>query len=392
MEYESVTQTAERLQVTARTVQKWAKEGKLPGAKQLGRAWLIPAGISAPEKQVNPLPLPHQQHTRTLLPLMRGSFSPGHAMEFIQGIHDPDERALAMAEHAYFTGRPRIAAEASEPYLTHSDPALALSAGIIYSFSYLYLGRNHISEAALTELKRRIYDELRAPQRSDAYHDAILAGKAASLALHTMDANLPPLKDVLRYFPGGLRLYGAYLLAYAVCQKKEYDRALGMVDMALAYPVNAYPVANIHLMILRAICLMHLKQAKEARQTLETAWDMALADGFIQPFAKHHNLLLGLLENMLKRENSDAFKAAMALTTAYNTNMPQMHNVRTGRDVAYNLTTTELSIATLFHQGWAIKEIAGHMELSERMIKHHLSILYEKLGISSREELGRYML
>lgn len=391
MEYESVQQTAERLQVTVRAVQKWAKEGKLPGAKQLGRAWLIPAGINAPEKQ-HATPSPPQEHPHTLLPLMRGSFSPGHASEFIHGIHDPDERALAMAEHSYFTGHPRVAAEAAEPYLTHPDLGLALTAGIIYSFSYLYLGRNHISEQALSKLKQRIYSALDDPNQSEHYYYAVLAGKASSLALHTMDSNLPPLKSILRFFPGGLRLYGAYLLAYAVCQKKDYNRALGMIEMALAFPVNAYPVAAIHLMILRAVCLMHLKQPKEARESLERCWEAALEDGFIQPFAKHHNMLLGLLENTLKRENSDDFKSVMALTTAYNTNMPRIHNTHTGRDVASNLTTTELSIATLFHQGWAIKEISGHMDLSERMIKHHLSVVYEKLGISSREELGRYIL
>lgn len=391
MEFESVQQTAERLQVTVRTVQKWAKEGKLPGAKQLGRAWLIPAGINAPKTQIQYPPL-QQERPHTLLPLMRGSFSPGHSLEFIQGIHDPDERTLAMAEHAFFTGHPRVAAETAVAYLDHPEPSLALTAGIIYSFSYMYLGHNHISNQALTKLKELIYATLSAPARPELYHYAVLAGKAASLSLHTLDAELPLLKEVLRYLPGGLRLYGAYLVAFAAFQKKDFSRALGMIEMALAYPVNIYPVACIYLMILRAACQMHLKQPKEARQTLETVWTSAMTDGFIQPFAKHHNLLLGLLENTLKRENSDAFKSVMALTTAYNTNMPRIHNVRTGRDVASNLTNTELSIASLFHRGWAIKEIAGHMDISERMVKHHLSIVYEKLNISSREELGRYML
>ncbi len=391
MEFESVQQTAERLQVTVRTVQKWAKEGKLPGAKQLGRAWLIPAGIAAPQKTPSQ---PHagQELPHTLLPLMRGSFSPGHALEYIQGIHDPDERTLAMAEYAYFTGHPRIAAEQAEPYLNHPDLGLALTAGIIYGFAYLYLGRNQISEKALGSLKSRIYATLSAPSQPEHYYYAALTGKAASLALHAMDTELPLLKDVLRFLPGGLRLYGAYLVAYAAFQKKDYSRALGMTELALAYPVNTYPMASIHLLILQAACRMHLRQPKEARQILEIAWNTAIADGFMQPFAKHHSLLLGLLENTLKRENSDAFQSVMALTTAYNTNMPRMHNVRTGRDIAYNLTNTELSIASLFHRGWAIKEIAGHLELSERMVKHHLSIVYEKLDISSREELGRYIL
>ena len=42
MKYETVKEAAERLGVTARTVQKWAAAGKIPGAMKVGRDWQIP--------------------------------------------------------------------------------------------------------------------------------------------------------------------------------------------------------------------------------------------------------------------------------------------------------------------------------------------------------------
>ena len=39
MKYETVKEAAERLGVTARTVQKWAAAGKIPGAMKAGRDW-----------------------------------------------------------------------------------------------------------------------------------------------------------------------------------------------------------------------------------------------------------------------------------------------------------------------------------------------------------------
>ena len=45
----------------------------------------------------------------------------------------------------------------------------------------------------------------------------------------------------------------------------------------------------------------------------------------------------------------------------------------------------------MYHKAWSIKEIAANMEISERMVKHHLSMVYEKLGVSSRDELSEYM-
>ena len=46
----------------------------------------------------------------------------------------------------------------------------------------------------------------------------------------------------------------------------------------------------------------------------------------------------------------------------------------------------------LYNRNWRIKEIAFHLEMSERTVKNHLSTIYEKLDISSRKELRQYML
>ncbi len=42
MKFETAKETAEKLGVTVRTVQKWASSGKLAGAYKSGRDWLIP--------------------------------------------------------------------------------------------------------------------------------------------------------------------------------------------------------------------------------------------------------------------------------------------------------------------------------------------------------------
>lgn len=56
MKFETAAAAATRLGVTARAVQKWAKEGKLEGAKKVGRDWMIPINEDAtdnPTKQSN---------------------------------------------------------------------------------------------------------------------------------------------------------------------------------------------------------------------------------------------------------------------------------------------------------------------------------------------------
>ena len=60
--------------------------------------------------------------------------------------------------------------------------------------------------------------------------------------------------------------------------------------------------------------------------------------------------------------------------------------------MADDLTTVEFTIAMLASRGWTNQEIARHMELSPHTVKHYISSVYLKLGISSRSQLKKYML
>ena len=69
-----------------------------------------------------------------------------------------------------------------------------------------------------------------------------------------------------------------------------------------------------------------------------------------------------------------------------------MHNPDTGHDVADNLTTTEFAASMLAARGWTNREIAEHMGISPNTVKQHISTTLQKLGISQRRDLKRFML
>ena len=50
------------------------------------------------------------------------------------------------------------------------------------------------------------------------------------------------------------------------------------------------------------------------------------------------------------------------------------------------------TIAMLYNRGWTAKEIAAYMNLSPRTITNTIQVIYQKLGISSKRELGQFML
>lgn len=53
----------------------------------------------------------------------------------------------------------------------------------------------------------------------------------------------------------------------------------------------------------------------------------------------------------------------------------------------YRLTPRELEIIAAVVAGFANKEIAQHFKISEDTVKHHLSNIFDKVGVSSRLEL-----
>ena len=63
-----------------------------------------------------------------LMPLINSPFALGGAQACAELFADADERAIAMAELAYFQGRPEDAVALSRPYLESPDVALRSSA------------------------------------------------------------------------------------------------------------------------------------------------------------------------------------------------------------------------------------------------------------------------
>lgn len=387
MDYESAKDTAARLGVTPRAVQKWAKDGKLPGAKRIGREWLIPADAEPARKEV----ADNSASVHRLMPVLSSTFEPGHFIEMISSIADSVDRDIANAEYCYYKGNAKKAVEILEPYLDNMDFAVALSANFIYTFANLNLGKIYLAKLGLKNTENCVRNAINQENPLiKAY--GVLIGNAVSVLLHREMAGLPEVESVLSVLPEGLRLFGAYIVAHKLYLKKEFSRSVGTAEICLAMKQSQYPVASLYLKLMRCVGYMGLKQSKEAKACFADINRIALREKFYQPFAEHHGLLQGIIESELKRNYPAEYSDIVALVQKFSTSWRIVHNEITQSSVTVTLTTTEFVVAMLFNRGWSVKEISAHMEVSPRMVKHHLSVTYEKLGVSNREELGMFLL
>jgi two-component system nitrate/nitrite response regulator NarL len=67
-----------------------------------------------------------------------------------------------------------------------------------------------------------------------------------------------------------------------------------------------------------------------------------------------------------------------------------MEAPRSAEPRRYGLTPRELDIISAVVAGFANKEIAQHFKISEDTVKHHLSNIFDKLGVSTRLELALF--
>ena len=395
IKYETVQQTARRLNVTPRTIQKWAKEGKIDGAVLVGRSYIIPADTdfsSVIEKKLTEKKLA-QASAKPYLPLVGGSYPLGKSVDYINSITLPNRRKLAQAEQYYYSGQSRKTSELLENLLECEDLGTALSADVMYAFANIALERTHRANAALELINKHVNTILKSATNTHLRAYAVFVATSQAVLLHKdLPSDIPPMQDEMKHLPEGIRQFAAYILAYQAFLDKDYSRSLGIADTALSYSNKFYPLPYIHLLLVKCIVLMCMKRTAEAKECFLKAYHSARPDYYIEPFSEVHMLLGGLPEICLKRDHPEDFKRLIEITVSYGASWRRIHNTATNRTVTNNLTPTEFTIAMLYTKSWTAKEIATHMEMSQRMIKYYIASIYDKLGVSSREELRIHML
>ncbi len=403
MEYITVREAAQKWGISQRLAQQYCTDGRIEGARKFGGAWAIPADAERPadlrrtRKKRTELPADAPVPDRPagelmLLPLLNAAFEPGHCVEYVNGIADARLRDIARSEYCYFSGRAEESAQIAELYLSNPEPALRLSACLLYAYANLSIGQIQRARYALTEVRKTLAtsDENTPPELRAA---AVFVVTAAAVLLHLpLPEEVGPLQDHIRLLPPGLRMFALYVQAHHTYLQGDYGKSIGIVETAFAMQAEVYPIPSIYMHLAAVMDYMSLKQPEQAQRHLIAAWELARPDDLIEGLGEHHGLLGGMLEAVLKKDYPEDFKRIIAITYRFSAGWRKVHNPVTGHDVADNLTTTEFAAAMLAARGWTNQEIADHMGISPNTVKQYISTTLQKLNIKQRKDLKQYML
>ena len=397
MDYISVREAARHWQVSLRLAQRYCAQGRVPGARKIGGSWAVPAGAvkpADPRRGRDPSPAPPQPEpfsAASFMPLMNTPFPPGGCLAAAEAMEDGPLKKIALAEYHYFSGRADLAAREAEPWLNGEDPGVRLSACLLFAYANLSLGRIPQARFALGELERGLrHAGEHSPQMLAA---AGFVAAAGAVLLHLpLPEGLPSTEEFLPLLPPGLRAFALYVQAHYLYLQGKYAASAGMVEATLAMGAGQYPIPAIYLHLVAVMDCMSLKQTRKARIHLLAAWELAQPDDLIEGFGEHHGLLGGMLEAVIKPRWPEDFKRIIDITYRFSAGWRKIHNPETGHDVADDLTTTEFAASMLAARGWTNQEIAAHMGISPNTVKRYISAALEKLGVSRRQDLKRFML
>ncbi len=404
MKYMSVKEAAKKWGISERYVQRYCVEGRIDGAEKFSGSWAIPFGAEKPadmrkaivnkieEKETAEAVSKPMHNMRIAMPLLNTPYKLGHCMESIIKMDDEDTRNIALAEYYYFSGQSSKASEIAERYLTYDDIALRLSACWIYAYANLALDCIAKARKAIAQVQATVES---IDENTPAPHKAlaVCVSTGASVLLHLpLPKILSPLKQYIHMMPPGLRLFVLYIEAHHSYLNKQYGACIGIAETALALEGELYPIATVYLHLVATMGYINLKHYEPAKEHLLEAWKIAQPDDMIEAFGEHHGLLGGMLEAVIKKDFPDDFNRMIDITYSFSAGWRKIHNPDTGNSVADDLTTTEFAIAMLAARNWSNKEISAHLGISTNTVKIHISSALQKLGISQRKELSKFML
>ncbi len=393
MKFETAAQTAARLGVTVRAVQKWAKEGKLEGAQKVGRDWMIPFGAAINTKDSNSTSNQKSQSDYIPYPLFQIPYTSGDALEYIQNIADKDKRNLNLLQMYYFMGELDKTIELAEPYLNSPNINYRVSSAMFYAFANLCGDHIHKTRFAAEIIYNEIEKlDLNNPKLAEQNAIIIFAAVVVKTQLHIPFNDVPLIEGHIKYMPEGLKIMACYLSAYKAYLAGDYERSIGIAQTAINCAVNYYPLCLMYCYIMCAIDYINLLKNDEANEYIQKAWEIAHKHSVFMPFVEHYSILQGLLEKNFKKSHQKDYEYIISLARKYNTGWYTVYNHRNKGKVSLELTPTEFTIAMLYSRNWRAKEIAAQLHISERTVSNYIQVIYEKLNVNSRKALENYVL
>ena len=195
--------------------------------------------------------------------------------------------------------------------------------------------------------------------------------------------------------PKALRHPAAYLGVMARLNAGEFESAYAAAALLMSFDESVdesgskLTAASAYLRIARAIACRETGREHEMRKWLSEMIRELAPHGFFLPFMIFmHCRHKSPVEEILSEVAPTEVRRYKELSRSYFTNLIRARNHLTGEKTSDEFSLREFYLAMLLKRGLSYKELADRFGLSVGRIKNILQVLYQKLQIHARSEIG----
>lgn len=391
MSYISVSEASKRWNVSIRQVQRLVSNNRIPGARKFGKAWMIPVDAEKPADPRREGKQPDKSLSDELCYVLTSTSMPMPANNpdvILEVIEDERLRIQYELELSYLRGDFEQALRCFKK--TEGDDAVRLRASYMAIVTAVSLGDYHEYAEIAEYLKR--YIAANTCGIVSAFSEMSLAAADVS----AMAPNMVPswLKEGdFSALPLQIRPIALYIRAKYLQSTRQFEAMLtvGQTALSLCESQQGITQMDIYYRVVCAIACNCLHQSDDARRWLMEAMNIALPYGFIMPFAESVLALGGLVEKCLNESFPDYYDVIMEKYECTMKNWITFHNLFTKDNITQMLSVREYHIALLVAHRTPYADIAEQYHISVGRLKNIMLEIYEKLFISGRDELAKYV-
>ncbi len=393
MQYISALEASEKWGVSLRQVQRLLADGRIPYSKKYGRSWMVPEDAAKPVDPRIEQKLGGPLESSGIGQVIDATSSPMPSNNpdlILQTAKDERSRRQYESELAYLRGDFAHAMRCYQE--TEGDDTARLRASMVGVAAAISLGDYN----TYTETEAYLKGILKTRKERDLTIMAELA--LASVAVSVMAPNMVPdwIKNGdFSAFP--LQAKPAYMLylraRYFLCIG-QYEAALAIAQTTLVFDDAEKGITfyGIYLRVISALACHCLEREDEAARWLLDAMHIALPHGFLTPFAECVSDFGGHVEQCVRQAFPGHYDAVIGQWKHTVTNWISFHNRFTKDNITMMLSLREYHLAQLVARRVPYAKIAKQYDISVGRLKNIMLEIYQKLFISSRDELAKYVL
>ena len=102
-------------------------------------------------------------------------------------------------------------------------------------------------------------------------------------------------------------------------------------------------------------------------------------------------MLQGQIEKYTRVAQPEEYNRISEKVMAFSRGWMKIHNPDSVNKVTDRLSPYEFSLAMMAARGKSNQEIADYLHISVNTVKAHLSVIYQKVEVSNRRDLGRFL-